>query len=121
MCIYMYIYMCIYIYIYKYRRDRSHRPWYGCRPRSLFLSFDSKGSFPMTRNNDALCGHHPDPASKRESRRLEGVFWSGWNFPAWCSGGRLSLQRLGVDSPVTHPAWDSNLRPPASESRPITN
>ena len=24
----------------------------------------------MTRNNDARCGHHPDPDSKRESRRL---------------------------------------------------
>ena len=42
--------------------------------------------------------------------------WSGWNFPAWCSGGRrpliagcLSLQRLGIDLPVTHPAWDSNI------------
>ena len=59
---------------------------------------------------------------------LGGVFWSGWNFPAWCSGGRrpliagcLSIQRLGIDLPVTCPAWDSNLRPPASESRPLTN
>ena len=27
----------------------------------------------------------------------------------------LSLQRLGVGLPVTRPAWDSNLGPPASE------
>ena len=51
--------------------------------------------------------------------------WSGRNFPAWCSGGRragcLSLQRPGIDLPVTRPAWGSNLRPPASESRPLTN
>ena len=51
--------------------------------------------------------------------------WSGWNFPAWCSRGRrpliagcVSLQRLGFDLHVNCPAWDSNLRPPASESRP---
>ena len=47
--------------------------------------------------------------------------------PAWCSGGQrpliagcLSLQALGVDLPVTRPVWDSNLRPPASESRPFS-
>ena len=57
-------------------------------------------------------------------RKWHVVFlWSGWNFPSWCSGGRrpliagcLSLQRLGIDVPVTRPAWDLNLRPPASES-----
>ena len=54
-------------------------------------------------------------------------FWSGWNCPARCSGGRrpliaecLSLQRLGVDSSVTRPVWDSNLGPPACESRSLT-
>ena len=46
------------------------------------------------------------------------ILWSGWNFPAWCSRGRrpliagcLSLQRLEIDLPVTHPARDSNLGP----------
>ena len=41
--------------------------------------------------------------------------------PAWCSGGQRpliagcsSLQRLGMDLPVTHPVWASNLGPPAS-------
>ena len=56
-----------------------------------------------------------------------GVFlWSRWNFPAWCSGcrrpliaGCLSRQRLGIDLTLTRPVWDSNLRPPASESRSI--
>ena len=50
------------------------------------------------------------------------------NCPAWCSGGRRpliagrpSLQRLGVDLPLTRPVWDSNLGPPASESRPLAN
>ena len=60
---------------------------------------------------------------------LGGVFlWSGWNFPAWCSGGRrpwiagrLSLQRLGIDLPVTHPVWDANLGPLASESWSLVN
>ena len=33
----------------------------------------------------------------------------------------LSLQRLGVDLSITPPVWDSNLRPPASESRSLTN
>ena len=59
---------------------------------------------------------------------LGGVFLrSGWNFLAWRSGGRrpliagcLSLQRLRTDLPVTRPAWEWNLRPPASESRPLT-
>ena len=53
----------------------------------------------------------------------EESLWSGWNFPAWCSGGRrpfiaecLSLQHLGLHLPVTRPVWDSNLGPPASES-----
>ena len=52
------------------------------------------------------------------------LFWSGWNFPAWCSGGRRpliarcsSLQRLGMDLPVTRPVWYSKPGPPASESR----
>ena len=43
---------------------------------------------------------------------------------ACCSGGQrplmagcLSLQRLGIGLPVTCPVWDSNLRPPAFESR----
>ena len=51
-------------------------------------------------------------------------FWSRWNCPARCSGGRrpliagcLSLQRLGVDISVIHPVWDSIPRHPASESR----
>ena len=50
--------------------------------------------------------------------------WSGWNYPAWCLGGRmpliagrLSLQGLGMDLPITRPVWDSNPRPPASETR----
>ena len=34
--------------------------------------------------------------------------------PAW-----FFLQRLGVDLPLTRPVWDSNLRPPASESRDL--
>ena len=58
-----------------------------------------------------------------------GVFlWSGWNLHAWCSGGWrpliagcLSLQMLGICLPATRAAWDSNPRPPASESRPLTN
>ena len=29
--------------------------------------------------------------------------------------GRLSLQRLGMNLPLTHPVWDSNPRPLASE------
>ena len=47
---------------------------------------------------------------------------------AWCSGsrrpliaGRLSLQRLGVDLPVTRPVRDSNPIPHASESRSLAN
>ena len=46
--------------------------------------------------------------------------------PAWCSEGRrpmiagcLSLQRLGVGLPVARPVSDSNLGPPASESRSL--
>ena len=46
--------------------------------------------------------------------------------PAWCSGGQrpwiagcLSLQRLIMDLPLTRPVRDSNLGPPASESRPF--
>ena len=42
----------------------------------------------------------------------EESFGSGWNCPEWCSGGRrpliagrLSLQRLGMDSPLTRPFW----------------
>ena len=31
----------------------------------------------------------------------------------------ISLQRLGVDLPLNRPIWDSNLRPPASESPPF--
>ena len=31
--------------------------------------------------------------------------------------GCLFLQRLGVDLPLNRPVWDSNPRPPASESR----
>ena len=53
---------------------------------------------------------------------------SSWCCPAWCSGGHrpliagcLSLHRLGINLPVTRPARDANLRPPASESRPLTN
>ena len=45
-------------------------------------------------------------------------------WPARCSGGRrpliagcLSLQRLGVDLPVTRQVCDLNLWPPGSESR----
>ena len=34
--------------------------------------------------------------------------------------GAYSPQRLGVDLPATRPAWDSNLRPPACERRPVT-
>ena len=34
--------------------------------------------------------------------------------------GCLSLQRLGVGLPVTRPAWDSNLGPPASEFGSLT-
>ena len=33
--------------------------------------------------------------------------------------GRLSPERLEVGSPVTRPVWDSNLGPPASESRSL--
>ena len=54
----------------------------------------------------------------------EESFWSGWNRPAWCSGGQrhliagcVSLQRIGMNLPVARPVWDSNPRPPASESR----
>ena len=54
--------------------------------------------------------------------------WSGWNFHAWCSRGRrpliagcLSLQKLGIDLPVTRPACDSNPRHPTSETWPLTN
>ena len=46
--------------------------------------------------------------------------------PAWCSGGwrpliagSLSLQRLGVDLPLTRPVWDSNLGPLAPESQSV--
>ena len=56
----------------------------------------------------------------------EESFWSGRNCPAWCSGGPrpliagcLSLQRLGVDLPVTRTVWDSKPRPPASEGSPL--
>lgn len=55
--------------------------------------------------------------------------WSGWNCPAWRSGGQgpliagccPSLQRLGGDLPVTRPVWDSNSRPPTSESRSLAS
>ena len=48
--------------------------------------------------------------------------------PAWCSGGRrpliagcLSLQKPGMDLPVSHPVWVSNPRPPTSGSRSLAN
>ena len=33
--------------------------------------------------------------------------------------GCLSLQRLGIDLPVTGSVWDSNLEPASSESRSL--
>ena len=60
----------------------------------------------------------------------ESSYWSGWNAPrnaVEAGGPRLHgaypsrLRRLGVDLPVTRPVWDSNLKPPASESRSFAN
>ena len=57
--------------------------------------------------------------------RLSLLVWM--ECPARCSGGRRpliagcsSLQRLGVDLPLIPPVWESNLGPPASESRPFS-
>ena len=52
-----------------------------------------------------------------------GSFWSGWNVLRGAMEARgpsiagcFSLQSLGVDLPITRPVWDSNPRPPASET-----
>ena len=64
--------------------------------------------------------------SPRWYEKTFGLVFVRMECPAWCSGGRrpliaalLSLQRIGMDLPVTRPVWDSKLGPPDSESRPL--
>ena len=105
MCMYIYIY--IYTYIHNIQRS-AYRVSSGC------------------------CWRRRGPGLSSGLYSIIMWYTMLWSFyisyhagVAWCSGGRrpliagcLSLQRLGMDLPRTCPAWDSNPRPLASESRP---
>ena len=73
---------------------------------------------------------HPkiQTSDPRFVRLGEFCLWSGWNFPAWCPGGRrpliagrLSLQRLGIDLRAVLAGVSAKCQPqtkgPRAESR----
>ena len=129
---YICIYVWIYIYIHMYIRIRIHIHTHTTHTYIYIYIYHDWVRFGWGRCNcpiaadDAKLGTRSAQAESMLLFFSEASFWSGWNCPARCSGdprpliaGCSSLQGLGVDVPVTRPVWDSNLGPPASESRSL--